>query len=54
MMRNFKTPGVRHYKFNSLFHKQHLNMRNNTDERLRRSLADISLIKVQPVAIDEI
>ena len=43
-----------HYKFNVLFHKQHLNMRDNTAERLRRSLADMALAKVKPIAIDEI
>ena len=43
-----------HYKFNALFHKQHLNMCNNIDERLRRLLADVALIKIQPIAADEI
>jgi hypothetical protein len=37
-----------HAQFNSLFHKQHLNQGGNTDERLRRSLADASLRAVQP------
>jgi hypothetical protein len=37
-----------HAQFNSLFHRQHLNQGGNTDERLRRSLADASLRAVQP------
>ena len=38
-----------HAQFNTLFHKQHRNMSNNTSERLRRSLADATLRAVQPI-----
>lgn len=38
-----------HATFNALFHKQHRNQAGNTAERLRRSLADVSLRAVQPV-----
>jgi len=34
--------------YESLFHKQHRNQAGNTDERLRRSLADAALRAVQP------
>ena len=39
-----------HATFNTLFHKQHRNQSSNTDERLRRSLADATLRAVQPFA----
>ena len=39
-----------HASFNTLFHKQHRNQSSNTDERLRRSLADATLRAVQPFA----
>jgi hypothetical protein len=39
-----------HATFNALFHKQHRNQSGNTDERLRRSLADAALRAVQPLA----
>lgn len=38
-----------HAQFNALFHKHHLNQGGNTDERLRRSLADALLRAVQPL-----
>jgi hypothetical protein len=37
-----------HAQFNALFHRHHLNQGGNTDERLRRSLADATLRAVQP------
>jgi hypothetical protein len=37
-----------HAAFNTLFHRQHRNQASNTDERLRRSLADATLRAVQP------
>jgi hypothetical protein len=40
-----------HAAFNTLFHKQHRNQGKNTDERLRRSLADATLRAVQPSAL---
>ena len=38
-----------HAEFNTLFHRHHLNMASNTEERLRRSLADAALRAVQPM-----
>jgi hypothetical protein len=38
-----------HAQFNSLFHNQHLNQGGNTDERMRRCLADAALRAVQPL-----
>jgi hypothetical protein len=37
-----------HASFNALFHKQHRNQSGNTEQRLRRSLADATLRAVQP------
>ena len=37
-----------HASFNALFHKQHRNQSGNTEERLRRCLADAALRAVQP------
>ena len=37
-----------HAQFNTLFHKHHLNLGNQTAERLRRCLADCSLQAMQP------
>ncbi len=37
-----------HASFNALFHRQHRNMSKNTEERIRRSLADAALRAVQP------
>jgi len=40
-----------HYQFKCLFHQQHLNMAHNEPERLRRCLADSSLVAVQPTLL---
>ncbi len=40
-----------HATFNSLFHKHHHNQSRNTEERIRRSLADASLRAVQPCLV---
>lgn len=40
-----------HYEFKRLYHEHHLNMAHNEPERLRRCLADATLLAVQPILL---